>query len=120
MSPRTMKTTINTEVFRMSRPVHPRSFGHFGFKGPASRWGCVHGPAAGHVAGPVGPFCSADVRWLRCRFALVDADRCRRFPGRSDSNSHYRGALRRTRLTTASRMIAPRNETTKLAALKLL
>jgi hypothetical protein len=38
----------------------------------------------------------------------------------SRTAAHYRGTPRRTRLTTASRMTAPRNETSKLGTLKLL
>ena len=57
---------------------------------------------------------------LRPWFGLAHAVRYRKFLSANESNSHYRGTPRRTRLTIASRITAPRNETSKLAVLKLL
>ena len=54
-------------------------------------------------------------------FAPSHAHFRRQFLGANESSdSLYRGAPRRPRLTIARRAMAPRNDTTKLAALKLL
>jgi len=53
----------------------------------------------------------AAARPRRSRPAIQDAN---------ELNSDYRGAPRRTKLTIANRMTAPRNDTSKLGTLKLL